>query len=143
MTKSIPTQTNSHPTPMVAFSLINNVPCYSCYYLGEQTVTQTTDATDSNGFLMNIDVQGIVIIPQSTRSAHERTRDIDHFYSPPYQGADGKSYQNCRTCMYVFLDSSSPYSPIHQLTGKSIQQYLFGYVTKSQHFEGIPNQTTR
>jgi hypothetical protein len=136
-------QTNSHPTLMVAFSLIDNVPCYSCYYLGEQTVARTTDATDSNGFLIDIDVQEIVIIPQSMRSAREQTRDIDYFYSPPYQGADRKSYRNCCTCMYIFIDSSSPYSPIYQSTGKSIQRYLFGYATKSQHFEGIPNQTTR
>ena len=50
---------------------------------------------DSDGFLADIDVQSIPEVPKTTLK--DRSRDVDHFFSPSYQNK-GKNYRNCRIC---------------------------------------------
>jgi len=64
------------------------------------------EATNPDGFLIDIDVQDITDpVPKVTPK--ERSRDVDHFFSPAYQ-SKSKNYRNCRTCSCV-------HAPFHAL----------------------------
>jgi hypothetical protein len=68
----------------------------SCVYSTVQKETSIhLDAINEEGFLADIDVQAVPEIPKTTLK--DRSRDVDHFFSPSHQKND-KNYRNCRIC---------------------------------------------
>lgn len=58
------------------------------------------DPVDQEGFLKDIDVQSID--HDTFTPAGQKTRDVDHFFSPTARmGADNGERRQCRTCKYV------------------------------------------
>ena len=68
----------------------------------QHTSLGNPDATDSDGFLIDIDVQSIA--EDNTKSREDRTQDIKEFFYPSFdkiiQGRT-KKYRKCKKCLWV------------------------------------------
>jgi hypothetical protein len=62
---------------------------------GGSSAGSRVDPIDPDGFLMDVDVQPVSETPKT--SFKDRSRDVDHFFSPAYKIGD-KNHRNCRLC---------------------------------------------
>jgi hypothetical protein len=58
-------------------------------------VPRQSDAVDKDGFLLDVEVQSISDTPKV--SLKDRSRDVDHFFTPAVI-QNNKNYRNCRVC---------------------------------------------
>ena len=74
-------------------------------HIEEPAVPRRSEATNADGFLIDIDVQDVPETPKVTLK--DCSRDTDHFFLPSYRLKD-KKYCNCRICLCVdiFCDLS-------------------------------------
>jgi len=56
-----------------------------------------SEAVDEDGFLIDVDIQLIPDTPAGKVSLKDRSRDIDHFFTPSFIQKD-KNYRNCCIC---------------------------------------------
>ena len=87
----------------------------------EESAPHRSEATNLDGFLIDIDVQDMPETPKVTLNDH--SHDTDHFFSLSYQLKD-KKYCNCRLCLCVDIcrdlsftnAQTSKWSPGHPIS---------------------------
>lgn len=73
----------------------------------QRATLSNPDATDSDGFLQDIDIQSIA--EDTTKSRDDCTQDIKEFFHPTFEkiiNGKSKKYHICKKCLYVLLQST-------------------------------------
>jgi hypothetical protein len=60
-----------------------------------EDVPRRSDAIDEDGFLIDVDVQSITDTPKA--SLKDRSRDVEHFFTPCFV-QNNKNYRKCSVC---------------------------------------------
>ena len=68
----------------------------------QQTSAIDLDQVDEAGFLKDIDIIDVPDGPDTEKPQYEdRIRDINTFFTTPFQKEAGKKYRNCNECTWV------------------------------------------